>query len=516
MCRGSGLREPLLKPESTISLFLDSQGLLDSSLMASGTASRSEDEESLAGQKRASSQALGTIPKRRSSSRFIKRKKFDDELVESSLAKSSTRAKGASGVEPGRCSGSEPSSSEKKKVSKAPSTPVPPSPAPAPGLTKRVKKSKQPLQVTKDLGRWKPADDLLLINAVLQTNDLTSVHLGVKFSCRFTLREVQERWYALLYDPVISKLACQAMRQLHPEAIAAIQSKALFSKAEEQLLSKVGSTSQPTLETFQDLLHRHPGAFYLARTAKSLQAHWQLMKQYYLLEDQTVQPLPKGDQVLNFSDAEDLIDDSKLKDMRDEVLEHELTVADRRQKREIRQLEQELHKWQVLVDSITGMSSPDFDNQTLAVLRGRMVRYLMRSREVLVDSTTGMSSPDFDNQTLAVLRGHMVQCLMRSHEIALGRATKDNQIDVDRSLEGLACFPSASIGVIKLKNNGDFFIANEGRRPIYIDGRPVLCGSKWRLSNNSVVEIASLRFVFLINQDLIALIRAEAAKIIPQ
>lgn len=46
-------------------------------------------------------------------------------------------------------------------------------------------------------------------------------------------------------------------------------------------------TSQPTLETFQDLLHRHPDAFYLARTAKSLQAHWQLMKQYYLLEDQT-------------------------------------------------------------------------------------------------------------------------------------------------------------------------------------------------------------------------------------
>ncbi|KAF4791515.1 hypothetical protein TURU_129834 [Turdus rufiventris] len=38
-----------------------------------------------------------------------------------------------------------------------------------------------------------------------QTNDLTSVHLGVKFSCRFTLREIQERWYSLLYDPVICK-----------------------------------------------------------------------------------------------------------------------------------------------------------------------------------------------------------------------------------------------------------------------------------------------------------------------
>ncbi|XP_073470121.1 microspherule protein 1 isoform X1 [Aquarana catesbeiana] len=423
---------------------------------------------------------METGPSTAVGSRFIKRKKFDDELVESSLAKSTSRARGPSGGEPGRCSGSEPSSNEKKKqVCKTVTTPAPPSPAPSPSITKRIKKSKQPLQVTKDLGRWKPADDLLLINTVLQTNDLQAVHLGVKFSCRFTLSEIQERWYALLYDPVISKLACQAIRQLHPEAIAAIQSKVLFSKAEEQLLSTVSSSSQPTLETFQDLLTKHPDVFYMSRTAKSLQVHWQLMKQYYLLEDQTVQPLPKGDQVLNFSDAEDMLDDTKLRDTRDEVLEHELTVADRRQKREIRQLEQELHRWQVLVDSITGMSSPDFDTQTLAVLRGRMVRYLMRSRE-----------------------------------ITLGRATKDNQIDVDLSLEGPAWKISRKQGVIKLKNNGDFFIANEGRRALYIDGRPVLPGNKWKLSHNSVVEISGLRFVFLINQDLIALIKAEAAKMI--
>ncbi|KAG8129341.1 hypothetical protein E2320_016279, partial [Naja naja] len=226
------------------------------------------------------------------------------------------------------------------------------------------------------------------------TNDLTSVHLGVKFSC-LQSAEIQEAVKCALLTILLS---CQAMRQLHPEAIKAHAEQSAFSKAEEQLLSK---TSQPSLDTFQDLLHKHPEIFYPPKTAKVLQTHWQLMKQYYLLDDQTVQPLPKGDQVLNFSDAEDMIDDSKLK-----------TDCGRpRQKR---------------------MSSPDFDNQTLAVLRGRMVRYLMRSRE-----------------------------------ITLGRATKDNQIDVDLALEGPA----------------------------------------WKISRKQAC------FVFLINQDLIALIKAEAAKI---
>jgi len=46
-------------------------------------------------------------------------------------------------------------------------------------------------------------------------------------------------------------------------------------------------TSQPTLETFEKLLADNRLTFFSLRTAKSLQTHWLLMKQYHILPDQT-------------------------------------------------------------------------------------------------------------------------------------------------------------------------------------------------------------------------------------
>ena len=46
-------------------------------------------------------------------------------------------------------------------------------------------------------------------------------------------------------------------------------------------------TSSPQLETFQELLTKHPDVFHPLRTPKSLMTQWQLMKQYHLLPDQS-------------------------------------------------------------------------------------------------------------------------------------------------------------------------------------------------------------------------------------
>ena len=97
----------------------------------------------------------------------------------------------------------------------------------------------QALMGMKELSRWRPTDDLMLISAIQQTNDLTAVHLGVNFSTRFSMQDVEERWHALLYNPQISQLAITAMQGLHPGVVTMALNNALWSQEEEAVLARI-------------------------------------------------------------------------------------------------------------------------------------------------------------------------------------------------------------------------------------------------------------------------------------
>lgn len=63
-----------------------------------------------------------------------------------------------------------------------------------------------------DFSIWTTEDDLLLKNAVEAGAALEALAKGaVRFSCRFTIKELQERWHALLYIPEISAKAAARM-----------------------------------------------------------------------------------------------------------------------------------------------------------------------------------------------------------------------------------------------------------------------------------------------------------------
>lgn len=99
------------------------------------------------------------------------------------------------------------------------------------------------------------------------------------------------------------------------------------------------------------------------------------MRLYNLLPDQVPPPLPSLNKVVEtFSDAEEQLQEADLNDPPDEALDRELHLQQRRSIREIRQLENELGCWNVLVDSVTGVCPGALDNHTLAVFRGRLVR----------------------------------------------------------------------------------------------------------------------------------------------
>lgn len=151
---------------------------------------------------------------------------------------------------------------------------------------------------------WGVEDDIALVSAVthvsttpalvlestknFQLCDLKAVFNLMKFTKKFTLADIEEHWYELMYDENLSRAARKRMDGHNKEKIRAIQSRIPFSTDEEDIIRSVpsGTEGDKLASVFEGLREQHKEIFHHARNAKVIEDHWRELKYWGLLADQ--------------------------------------------------------------------------------------------------------------------------------------------------------------------------------------------------------------------------------------
>ncbi|KAG0542007.1 hypothetical protein BDA96_02G065700 [Sorghum bicolor] len=101
----------------------------------------------------------------------------------------------------------------------------------------------------------------------------------------------------------------------------------------------------------------------------------------------------------------------------------------------------------------------------------------------------------------AILYGQRMKYYMREPEVSLGRETEEVHVDIDLSKEGKANKISRRQAVIKMDDDGSFYISNTGKYSIFVNGNEVPCSKRINLMSDSLIEIRNLKFIFHVNHE---------------
>ncbi|XP_059439322.1 uncharacterized protein LOC132171924 isoform X1 [Corylus avellana] len=113
---------------------------------------------------------------------------------------------------------------------------------------------------------------------------------------------------------------------------------------------------------------------------------------------------------------------------------------------------------------------------------------------------------------LAILYGRHLKQYIKKTEVILGRATIDSEVDINLGEEGRANKVSRRQALIKMEQDGSFFLKNLGKSSIFLNGKEVARGQRLSLNSGSLIEIREMAFVFEMNHKSVRRYLANAAK----
>ncbi|KAL9464578.1 hypothetical protein AB3S75_002229 [Citrus x aurantiifolia] len=113
---------------------------------------------------------------------------------------------------------------------------------------------------------------------------------------------------------------------------------------------------------------------------------------------------------------------------------------------------------------------------------------------------------------LAIFYGRRLKHYIKTTEIILGRATDGIDVDIDLGREGRANKISRRQALIKMEQDGSFFLKNLGKSSIFLNGKEIATGQAGSLSSSSLIEIREMAFVFEINHKSVREYVANATK----
>ncbi|CAB3408358.1 unnamed protein product [Caenorhabditis bovis] len=390
----------------------------------------------------------------RRSTREIKRPKFDDELVDSSARmkrygsreRSQTQCTESTPGPDDSTSSNQPGPSNSKNEKRKSSLEKGSDRSESRSSKKANEDDEDDEAETVHLREWPVVDDVIMATAMTHMKHAKAIYQTVRFSRNYTLEEVENRWFRLLYDEPFLEQCKKRFGVLSPEQILHIQARTPLSVEEDEFfqneITAIEKVRKVTIADCALILDNNSMKFHPCRTPQFLLDYYRGLKNRNVTNNVNWIRIEKGS--LNNSYSLDYL-------------------------KPIRRLESRMDKLRSrpALDLSNLNFSEKLHNSTLAIIRGRFVKYTVRFET----TTIGRNAPS----------------MLNSQE----------RVDIDLSIEGPASKISRKQAILELdKEKNEFKLTNTGQRAIFVDGKPVPMLMSTMLKDHSIIEIASIRLLF--------------------